>query len=110
MAGAQHAVFQSAIARRKFLSLCIHPGNGACLPRGMPERVSKGGPGLSPILRPTTTTHPLTPSNADWSSLGTSLEGSLIRPTMPAYITAHQLFNPRFDGVQPTAIAYCASP
>src|SRR5215469_1675345 len=70
----------------------------------------KGGSVSSLTPRPTGTTHPLPPAEADWSALDVSLQGSLIRPTMPAYMTAHQLFNPRFDDVQPMAIAYCASP
>src|SRR5215469_2673345 len=70
----------------------------------------KGGSVSSLTPRPTGTTHPLPPAEADWSALDVSLEGSLIRPTMPSYMTARQLFNPRFDDVQPMAIAYCASP
>ncbi len=38
------------------------------------------------------------------------MQGSLIRPTSPRYAAASQLFNRRFDSVQPTAIAYAASP
>lgn len=109
MAGAQHTVFHSAIPRRQFLSLCILGTVPAFLAacRSAPP---KAGTVLSPTPRPTATIHPLPPADADWSSLGTSLEGSLIRPTMPAYMTAHQLFNSRFDDMQPMAIAYCASP
>jgi FAD/FMN-containing dehydrogenase len=34
----------------------------------------------------------------------------LVRPGSPQYATARQLFDPRFDGVRPAAIAYCAAP
>jgi FAD/FMN-containing dehydrogenase len=109
MAGVQHSVFHGVIPRRQFLSLCILGAVPAVL-EACQSAPPKAGPVLSATPRPTATTHPLPPTDADWSSLGTSLEGSMIRPTMPAYMTAHQLFNPRFDGVQPMAIAYCASP
>ncbi|NEC69269.1 FAD-binding oxidoreductase [Streptomyces sp. SID9727] len=43
---------------------------------------------------------------ADWSALAKSLDGSLIRPGDTAYPTARQLYNTRFDGQKPAAIAY----
>src|SRR6516162_6390501 len=109
MAGVQHSVFHGEIPRRRFLSLSILGVVPAFLAacRSAPP---KSATVLSPTPRPTATTHPLPPTDADWSSLGTNLQGSLIRPSMPAYMTAHQLFNARFDDVQPMAIAYCASP
>jgi len=33
----------------------------------------------------------------------------LVRPGDAQYVTAHQLFDPRFDQILPAAIAYCAS-
>jgi FAD/FMN-containing dehydrogenase len=108
MAGVQHSVLKGVIPRRQFLSLCLLGAAPAFL-AACQSAPPKAGPVLSPTPPPTATTRPLPPSEADWSSLGTSLEGSLIRPGMPAYLTARQLFNPRFDGVQPMAIAYCTS-
>ncbi len=51
-----------------------------------------------------------TASAADWSALGRDLAGHLVRPGDADYDTARLLFNPRFDGQRPTAIAYCANP
>src|SRR5437660_1067231 len=51
-----------------------------------------------------------TAASSSWSVLAKSLQGKLVRPDSPQYATAHQLFNPRFDGVLPAAIAYCVSP
>ena len=57
----------------------------------------------SPTQRPT-------PTEADWVALAKSLQGTLIRPNSPQYTTARQLFDPRYDSVRPSAIAYCAAP
>jgi hypothetical protein len=69
----------------------------------------------TPVVNPTATPHfnptmQPSPTDADWSALARSLEGTLIRPDSPQYATASQLFDPRFDNVRPVAIAYCASP
>ncbi len=49
------------------------------------------------------------PTNADWATLAKSLQGTLVRPNSPQYAIARQLFDPRYDSVQPAAIAYCAT-
>lgn len=46
----------------------------------------------------------------DWAALGRGLDGTLVRPGDRTYDTARKLFNPRFDGVRPAGIAYCARP
>ncbi|MET9656873.1 FAD-binding oxidoreductase [Streptomyces sp. NPDC006510] len=43
---------------------------------------------------------------ADWSALAKSLDGGLIRPEDASYPTARQLYNTRFDGLKPAAVAY----
>ncbi|MEU2247371.1 FAD-binding oxidoreductase [Streptomyces sp. NPDC019224] len=43
---------------------------------------------------------------ADWPALAKSLDGTLIRPGDAAYPTARQLYNTRFDGQRPAAVAY----
>ena len=53
---------------------------------------------------------PSTPTSADWSQLAQSLQGTLVLPGSSQYPTALQLFDPQFDTIHPTAIAYCASP
>ncbi|TMC21059.1 MAG: FAD-dependent oxidoreductase, partial [Chloroflexi bacterium] len=71
----------------------------------------QNGTTTSAVGRPTLTAtrHPLPPTETDWATLASQLNGSLIRPGHAQYATAHQLFDPRYDSIQPAAIAYCAS-
>ncbi|MFA3876768.1 FAD-binding oxidoreductase [Streptomyces sp. MMCC 100] len=50
------------------------------------------------------------PTPATWTALATSLDGQLIRPGDPTWKTAHQLYNTRFDTLEPSAVAYAAHP
>jgi FAD/FMN-containing dehydrogenase len=50
------------------------------------------------------------PTAADWNALRSDLTGRLIRPGEHYSPTARLLFDPRFDGIRPSGIAYCASP
>ncbi|MFE0044699.1 FAD-binding oxidoreductase [Streptomyces albireticuli] len=43
---------------------------------------------------------------ADWTALGKGLAGGLVRPGDADYATARQLYNTRFDGLRPAAVAY----
>jgi FAD/FMN-containing dehydrogenase len=61
----------------------------------------------SPTVLPT---RPAAPTEADWSALAGNLHGSLLRPQSSGYAVAHQLFNTRFDHIQPQGVAYCATP
>ncbi|WP_055499217.1 FAD-binding oxidoreductase [Streptomyces albus] len=45
-----------------------------------------------------------------WTALGAGLEGTLLRPGDRDFTAARKLANPRFDGVRPAAVAYCAGP
>ncbi|MEU6258976.1 FAD-binding oxidoreductase [Streptomyces sp. NPDC047043] len=45
---------------------------------------------------------------ANWTALARDLDGSLIRPGEANWATAHQLYNTRFDGLKPAAVAYVA--
>ncbi|WNM36174.1 FAD-binding oxidoreductase [Streptomyces sp. Li-HN-5-11] len=45
---------------------------------------------------------------ADWAALARSLDGTLVRPGDASWATAHQLYNTRFDGLRPAAVAYVA--
>ena len=56
----------------------------------------------------TTTTGP-PPVAADWARLASTLSGRLVLPTNPDYARARLLYDPRFDGLAPQAVAYCAS-
>jgi FAD/FMN-containing dehydrogenase len=46
---------------------------------------------------------------AAWSGLARSLEGRLVLPSAAAYGTARLVYNLRFAGTDPAAVAYCAS-
>ena len=45
----------------------------------------------------------------DWSSLAAQLSGSLVLPADPAYGPDRLLYNAKFVGLHPAALAYCAS-
>lgn len=45
---------------------------------------------------------------ANWAALARDLDGSLVRPGDASWTTAHQLYNTRFDGLKPAAVAYVA--
>ncbi|KUL34940.1 hypothetical protein ADL22_29010 [Streptomyces sp. NRRL F-4489] len=47
---------------------------------------------------------------AAWSALGKGLDGELIRPSDAAYAAARRLYNTRFDGLKPSAVAYVRHP
>ncbi|KOV95019.1 FAD-binding oxidoreductase [Streptomyces sp. NRRL B-3648] len=47
---------------------------------------------------------------ANWSALARDLDGTLVRPGDASWKTAHQLYNTRFDGLKPAAVAYVAHP
>lgn len=49
------------------------------------------------------------PTPADWTALGRGLQGGLVRPGDADYATARQLYNTRFDGQRPAAVAYIAN-
>jgi FAD/FMN-containing dehydrogenase len=44
----------------------------------------------------------------DWAALDASLDGSVEHPGTPGYDAARRLYDPRFDGVRPPAVARCA--
>ncbi|WP_392671840.1 FAD-binding oxidoreductase [Streptomyces sp. LN785] len=69
------------------------------------------GSGDSASATTTATAAPPKPSSAttgaaDWSALAKSLDGTLVRPQDATYPTARQLYNTRFDGQKPAAVAY----
>ncbi|WP_128379815.1 FAD-binding oxidoreductase [Streptomyces cavernae] len=49
-------------------------------------------------------------SAAGLAALAKDLDGPLIRPGDRSWTTARQLYNTRFDGLKPTAVAYVAHP
>ncbi len=94
--------------RRKFLTFVLGALPGALAAcHAQPAQGSHAQP--TSTRQPSPTPSP-SPTSNDWSALAKSLQGSLVLPGSAPYATAHQLFDPRFDTIQPTAIAYCASP
>jgi FAD binding domain/Berberine and berberine like len=59
---------------------------------------------------PTTTAATTTATDADWARLAHTLSGSLVRPDQAGYATDHELFDFRYDSIDPAGIAYCATP
>src|SRR5712691_7762647 len=81
---------------------------GGCVP-------SDAGSAPSPPATAPITVAPRTPSPAptvaapDWTALRAALRDGLVRPDDPSYDTARVLYNTRFDGVRPQAVARCAT-
>jgi FAD/FMN-containing dehydrogenase len=51
----------------------------------------------------------MTAAAPNWNSLAHSLTGRVFLPTSPEYAASHQLFNPRWDSVQPAAVVKAAN-
>ncbi len=102
--------------RRQFLRL-VGAGAGAGIGGLLTGCASHGGTGGSASSTP----HPAsgasvgrpaptataTATAADWDALARGLAGHLVRPGDSAYATARLAFNPRFDAIQPAAVAQC---
>ncbi len=106
------------INRRDFLALsALGTLPGLLAACGTQQPPASTGLSASPVKRSSPQSSPSpkpsaqpSPTNADWSALAKSLQGTLVRPGEAQYAAAHQLFDPRFDSIQPAAVAYCASP
>ncbi|GER90353.1 hypothetical protein KDW_45150 [Dictyobacter vulcani] len=100
------------VNRREFLALCAVGSMpillGACQPSAS-ATPGQTSPTAKATLPPAPTKAPVL-TEADWSTLAKNIKGSLIRPNNVQYATAHQLFDPQFDGIKPAGVAYCASP
>jgi FAD/FMN-containing dehydrogenase len=95
--------------RREFLGLC---GSTAALLALAGCDAATTTASTSPP-RPTTTSSTgghEAPTAAAWAALGRSLGGRVVVPSDPSYPTDKQLYNERFDDIEPAAIAYCSSP
>jgi len=93
--------------RRGFLGLAAWGVAAAALGGCTPRRTAAPSNPASPGRRPTPAFTSARPP--DWATLKSRLAGSLVRPEDPAYAGASRLYNPRFDGASPAAVAYCAS-
>jgi FAD/FMN-containing dehydrogenase len=86
-----------------WLTACTgHGGSSAGAP-------ASPGPGTSAPTSAAASSSPTakpSPVKADWPALESSLDGHLVRPQDSAYAVDHRLYNTRFDGLRPAAIAY----
>ncbi len=97
--------------RREFLALCalgLLPGVLAACQDGTSATAGAGSMVTQSVQ--SNSTKQASPTDADWTTLAKSLQGTLVRPSSSQYTTARQLFDPRYDSVHPAAIAYCAAP
>ncbi len=103
--------------RREFLLTAGVAGVGAALvPRYLAggQAKAQAAPAARVIRaqRPVWLSGPATtPTSADWTALRNHLSShDLVRPGQKAYNQAKQLFEPQFDALKPTGIAYCRTP
>lgn len=81
----------------------------AACSRGDGGATGAGGTTTAPARTPTSARTPARPAGpADWAALARGLDGKLIRPSDADYASARQLYNTRFDGQRPAAVAYVA--
>ncbi|TCC30109.1 FAD-binding oxidoreductase [Kribbella speibonae] len=64
----------------------------------------------TPSGTPSTSAPTQTAAGPNWNALAGSLKGRLYLPSTSGYAAAHQLFNPRWDSVRPTAVVKAAGP
>lgn len=91
----------SAALATAALTACSGGGSGGTAPARSPS------PRTTPGAAPTATGRAVRPA-ADWNALARGLDGSLIRPGDHDWTTARLLYNTRFDGLKPAAVAYPA--
>jgi FAD/FMN-containing dehydrogenase len=97
------------LTRRGFLASAGATIIGSC---AAPAVLPSPSPTANPTASSAAPTRSVTPSPAgppDWSALATRLRGTLVRPSDVGYDAARVLYNTRFDGLRPQAIARCAS-
>ncbi|MGW1429368.1 FAD-binding oxidoreductase [Streptomyces sp. NPDC002431] len=75
-------------------------------PGGTSDNAGGTGSATGSPSAPSAPPKPSATARTDWSALARSLDGSLVRPQDAAYRTARQLYNTRFDGLKPAAVAY----
>jgi FAD/FMN-containing dehydrogenase len=90
-------------------------GAGAAALAACSSGTSRGAP--PPTTHPASTSAPPSSSSTTlpsgpppWSRLQEQLHGRLVLPAASSYLTDLRLYDPRFDGVRPAAIAFCADP
>lgn len=79
------------------LTACEGGGSTGPRPGGSPSGTA--APSRTPTSKPS-------PGAPSWGALGKGLDGELVRPGDADYATARQLYNTRYDGLKPAAVAY----
>ncbi|WP_431950898.1 FAD-binding oxidoreductase [Actinacidiphila sp. bgisy167] len=93
----------AGIAAAGWLAAACGPGGGRPAGTASPTPSAPGAPttaGGSPSASASPTARP------DWKALGRTLDGRLVLPDDADYATARLLYNTRFDGQRPAAVAY----
>ncbi|MFC1420163.1 FAD-dependent oxidoreductase [Streptacidiphilus cavernicola] len=103
------------VLRAGLLTAAGAAGLAACSPAkpaAGPAAASSGGasPGdAAPSSARPAASSAVTPAKpADWTALAKDLDGLLIRPGDSRYSSARRLFQPRFDSLAPSGVAYVA--
>jgi FAD/FMN-containing dehydrogenase len=96
--------------RREFLKRAgiLAGATGSALAGGLLSGC--GTPSTTPPSTSTSTSAPGPVTSAQWNRLGSSLSGTLVLPSDPTYGSARIVYNERFDGAMPAAIALCQTP
>jgi FAD/FMN-containing dehydrogenase len=106
------ATDRPGLSRRDLLRLG-GMGLASLVAAGCSSSHTAGGPSpsataSSPSSAPVPSTVPVV-TDVEWTNLGRSLTGRLVRPSDPGYLTDLRLYDSRFDSIRPMGIAYCAS-
>ncbi|TDW84045.1 FAD/FMN-containing dehydrogenase [Kribbella pratensis] len=83
---------------------------GATAPTSTTPPPSTTVPTTTPSSTPSTSAPTLTSTAPNWNTFASSLKGRVYLPSTSGYAAAHQLFNPRWDSVRPTAVVKAANP
>lgn len=98
--------------RRRFLRGLAVSGTAlatACVRESPPLTSRPPSPTATATATAATPTPAPTAATPDWDALRTALRDGLVRSVDPTYDAARLLYNTRFDGVRPQAIARCAT-
>lgn len=93
--------------RRALLARASAAAVVACAPAAVATQSSSPSATATATRPPTPT--PTSAPRADWAALRAAMRGTLLTPDTPAYEGARVLYNTRFDGIRPQALARCAS-
>jgi FAD/FMN-containing dehydrogenase len=97
--------------RRHFLGALSATAVSACAAAVVPSPSSSSSPppSPSPTSAPSARPSPTAPSPPSWNALRAQLAGLVLEPATPGYDDARKIYNTRFDGIRPLAVAVCKS-